>query len=155
MDLELMPVLFRWLHVGAAIVTIGGMFFMRAVLMPSAEAALSDEAHSALRDKILARWKKVVYASIGLLIVSGGYNYWRVISLSLHKGQALYHALAGTKILLALLVFVLAMGLVGRSDAFAALRKNRKKWTTITLAVGVLVVLLGGVLRNLPVVTAP
>ncbi|MCH7873520.1 MAG: hypothetical protein IID33_17625 [Planctomycetes bacterium] len=44
MDLELlMPVLFRWLHVGAAIVTIGGMFFMRAVLMPSAEAALSDE----------------------------------------------------------------------------------------------------------------
>ena len=152
MDLELMPVLSRWLHVGAAIVAVGGMFFMRVVLMPSAEVALSDETHAALRDKVLARWKTVVHASIGLLIVSGVYNYIRAISL--HKGEALYNALAGTKILLALFVFVLAMGLVGRSDAFAALRKNRKKWTTITLTLGVLVVLLGGVLRNLPVVTA-
>ncbi len=153
MDLELIPVLSRWLHVGAAIAAIGGMFFMRAVLMPSAEAALSDDAQTALRDQVLARWKKVVHASIGLLIVSGVYNYIRAFTL--HADQPLYHALAGTKIILAVMVFVLAMGLVGRSDAFAALRKNRKKWTTITLTLGVLVVLLGGVLRNLPVVTAP
>ena len=51
-----------------------------------------------------------------LFIVSGFYNFARAIPG--HKGDGLYHALLGTKILLALILFAISSALVGRSKAF-------------------------------------
>ena len=51
----------------------------------------------------------------------------------------------------ALLVFTLAIGLTGRSEAFAPLRRNRRLWLAVNLALAVVVVLISGVLRNIPV----
>jgi len=134
----------RWLHVGLAIVLLGGSVFMRFVLMPAAEP-LPESEHAALRERVLSRWRKLVMIGIGILLLSGFINYFR--QMAPHKGDGLYHALMGIKILLALAVFFLASALAGRSAAFESLRQERKKWLLITILLGFAVVALGGFLK--------
>jgi ABC-type multidrug transport system ATPase subunit len=118
MDSELLLYsLTRILHVGTAIVVVGGTFFVRFVLFPAASQNLSEEVHARLRSAVIGIWKKIVHAGIVLFILTGGINYYRVIADGKHKGDALYHALLGTKIILALVVFFIASALVGRSGS--------------------------------------
>jgi len=137
--------LFRWLHVGTAIVLLGGSVFMRFVLMPAAEKLPSD-AHDTLRGHVRAVWKVFVHVGVTLLLASGLYNYL-VVMIPKHKGDALYHALMGTKILLALAVFFLAEVLVGRAPAFEGMRQKLKLWLVVVVLLGALIVAISGFLK--------
>ena len=110
--MQWIDVLSRIVHVGTAITLVGGTAFLRLVLIPIAER-LPEDTHRQLSDAVQSRWKRFVHAGILLFLLSGFYNYMRAIPS--HKGDGLYHALIGTKILLALAVFFIASALVGRS----------------------------------------
>lgn len=142
---DALNVLFRWLHVGTAIVVLGGSVFMRFVLMPAA-AELPDDQHEALRGRVMGRWKKFVMIGIALFLISGFYNYI-VVSIPKHKGDKLYHPLIGTKILLAFVVFFIASALTGRAAAFEGIRKNAKKWLLILILLAFTIVCISGVLK--------
>src|SRR5207249_3745922 len=114
-NVSAMDVISRFIHVGTAIVMVGGTVFMRFILMPAA-VELPQAEHELLRQRLLARWKQIVHSGIVLLLLSGGYNYW--LASQLHRGDGLYHGLVRTKILLALVVFFIASVLVGRSAVF-------------------------------------
>lgn len=145
MDLELiMNVISRWAHIGTVIVLIGGSAFMRLALMPAA-AELPDDQHQALKEKVFSRWRKIVGMGIGLILISGLYNYVKAIPL--HKGQGLYHALIGTKMILAFVVFFLASALTGRSEKFEPLRQNSKKWLGILLLLAAIIIGISGVAK--------
>lgn len=137
----------RILHVGTAVVLVGGTFFIRFLLMPAALRALPDAEHDKLRGTIMGTWKKFIHAGIGLLLLSGGINYYRVIASQTHKGDALYHALLGTKILLAIAVFFIASALVGRSPGFEGMRKNARKWLLVNLLLAFTIVAISGFLK--------
>ena len=142
MDSEvLLSVLSRWIHVGTAIVIVGGTVFSRFVLLPAA-ARLPDEEHNALRERVMSRWKRFVHIGIVLFLLSGLYNYAKL--LPSHKGNSLYHALIGTKILLALVVFFLASVFVGRSERFAELRKRPKLILGFIIALATVIVAISG-----------
>ena len=116
--MELIEVISRWVHVGAAIVLLGGSTFIRFVLMPSAEK-LPEAEHNQLRQGVMGRWKWFVMLGIGLLLATGLYNYVeRMRQVPRH-----YHMLMGIKILLALGVFFLGSALTGLSEALAAIRR--------------------------------
>ncbi|MCA9055529.1 MAG: hypothetical protein KDA75_16925 [Planctomycetaceae bacterium] len=140
-----LDVAFRLIHVVTAIVLLGGSIYLRFVLIPSA-AELPDAEHDALRGRLRARWKKVVMIGILLLLVSGFYNYLQVAAPA-HKGQGKYHMLMGIKILLAMGVFFLASVLTGRSAKFEAMRRSPAKWLTLLIALALMVVGLGSVLK--------
>jgi len=144
-DLNPLDILFRWAHVGTAIVLLGGGVFMRFILMPSADT-LDDETHNGLRAQVMGRWKRYVHMGILLLLVSGFYNYL-VVMIPKHKGDGLYHALLGTKILLALGIFFLASALVGRSAKFESMRANRGKWMLVVVLLGAGIVGISGFLK--------
>jgi uncharacterized membrane protein len=150
-DLTPLNVFFRWMHIGTAIVVLGGSVFMRFVLMPAA-AALPDEEHTALRQRVMGRWKKFVMIGIALFLISGFYNYL-VVARPKHEGDKLYHPLIGTKILLAFAVFFLASALTGRSAAFEGIRRNNKKWLLVTIVLAAIVVAISGVLKFVPMPT--
>ncbi len=146
MDLTtLINVLFRWIHIGAAIMMLGGSLYVRFILMPSA-AQLEEAAQNQLRQQIQQRWKKVVMIGILLLLVSGFYNYLQV-SAPAHEGQGKYHMLMGMKILLALGVFFFASVLTGRSATFESMRQQPKKWLTLTILLASAVVAIAGLLK--------
>ena len=135
----------RIIHVGTAITLVGGSVFMAFALMPAAAAKLSDEEHDRLREGVLARWKKFVGPGIGLFLISGFYNFARLAPL--HKDDSLYHALVGTKILLAMGVFFIAEALVGKSKAFEPMRQNRKTWLTIVVLLAAVIVGISGFVK--------
>ena len=137
----------RILHIGTAIVVVGGTFFVRFVLFPAATQSLSDDVHARLRTAVMNTWKKIVHAGIVLFILTGAVNYYRVIAERSHKGDALYHALLGTKIILALVIFFIASALVGRSAAFDGLRRSAPKWMLVNLALAAVIIAISGFLK--------
>lgn len=137
-----LDVLSRWVHVGSAIVLVGGLVFLRFVLTP-AVTQLSDEAHAQLKGLVLTSWKKFVHVGIALFLASGFYNYLIVLAPQ-HRGDKLYHALMGTKILLALVVFLLSSALVGRSKVFERMRANSKFWQGAIIVLASLIVGISG-----------
>ncbi len=146
--MEILDLLSRWIHIGTAIVVLGGSVFLRFVLMPAA-VGLPDDEHQALRERLMGRWRKFVGIGIGLFLLSGFYNYL-VVAMPKHQGDKLYHPLIGTKILLAFVVFFLASALTGRSAAFEGIRKNSKKWLLITILLAATIVVISGVLKFRP-----
>ncbi len=148
MDSELLLYsLSRILHVGTAIVVVGGTFFVRFVLFPAATQNLASDVHERLRGAVLGTWKKIVHAGIVLFILTGALNYYRVIARGTHKGDPLYHALLGTKILLALVIFFLASVLVGRATAFEGLRRNAPRWLLVNLLLATIIIAISGFLK--------
>jgi uncharacterized membrane protein len=126
---------------------VGGTFFVRFVLLPAATATLADDVHANLRGAIMATWKKIVLLGIVLLLATGAVNYGRVIVLKTHKGDPLYNALLGTKILLALVVFFIASVLVGRSAKFDGMRRNARYWLMVNLILAGVIVAMSGFLK--------
>jgi uncharacterized membrane protein len=143
-------VLFRILHVGTAIVLIGGSIFLRFVLMPAA-SSLPDPEHDALRERLRQRWKLFVHIGVALLLVTGFYNYL-VVTQPLHKGSghALYHALIGTKMLLAFVLFFLASVMVGKAKAFERLRAGSRTTLLIMAILALIIVSISGYVKVRP-----
>src|SRR4051794_22798464 len=123
----------RVLHVGSAILLGGGAAGIRFVLIPSASATLSGVGHARRRARIMQTGKVMVHVGIALLLLSGLTNYGRALKEQSHKGDKLYHALLGTKLLLALVVFFLSSALVGKSAGLEKIRQNARKWLLVIL----------------------
>jgi hypothetical protein len=145
----------RVFHVGTAIVMVGGAFFLRFVLLPAAKASLAEDVHARLRSAVMGTWKKIVHIGIALLLLTGSLNYYRVIVEGTHKGDALYNALIGIKILLALGIFFIASVLVGRSAKFEGMRQNVAKWLAINLLLAAIIVAISGFLKVRPFTPKP
>lgn len=144
--MDILPLIFRWLHIGPAIVLVGGTAFMLFVLLPAAKE-ISDEEHVKLRAAVLKRWKRFVHGGIALFLISGFYNYIAV-QAPLHRGDGLYHALMGIKMLMAMGVFALAEIMVGRSKLADQLRQNASKFLAINLTLAVAILLMSGFLKT-------
>ena len=84
--MEILDTISRIVHIGTAIVLVGGSVFTLMVLMPAAKK-LPDEPHAQLAEAITGRWKRFVHIGIALFLLSGGYNYYR--ALADHQGDAL------------------------------------------------------------------
>lgn len=145
---DIMPVIGRWLHISAAVVAVGGTAFIRFVLRPSVEASLSDEARQSLRNTLAPRWTRVVYLSILAIILTGAYNVAHMFPQ--HKGQPVYHGLFGLKLLLALILFGIALMLTGRSTSSESVRRQAPHWMLASVLLGLVIILLSVMLKSLP-----
>lgn len=140
-----LALLSRWAHIFSAIVLLGGSLFTRLWLHPAAMRTLGPEDHARLRSEIMRSWRKAVMFCILLFLVSGFYNYY--LQMPRHDGHALYHALFGIKLILALVVFALASILVSGRQRPSAIRSDAPKWLLITVLLAIAVVLIGGYMK--------
>ncbi len=148
-EIHFVPLLMRWMHILSAITAVGGVVFLRFVLIPAAERVLDESTHAKLRDAVIGRWQKLVHLCILLFLISGFYNYL-VITRHDHAGQALYHALFGIKFLLALAVFGLAVALTSLKPWSQALRAKAKTWLLVLVVLALGIVLISGTMKLLP-----
>ena len=142
--MQWVDIISRIVHVGTAITLVGGSAFILLVLMPSTRE-LAEDASDRLSAAVMGRWKRFVHIGVLLFLVSGFYNYVRAIPN--HQGDGLYHALIGTKMLLALGVFFLAAALVGRSPALEGIRRNRSKWLKVLVFLAAVIVCISGFVK--------
>jgi uncharacterized membrane protein len=145
----LLAIVMRWVHIFSAITAVGGIFFIFFLLTPVAARTLPDRQPELLRAALMKRWRIVVHSTILLFLISGLYNYFFITRL-LHPDQPLYHALWGIKVLLSLVIFALAIGLSSDKSWSKRMREQTATWTTLLIILAVIVVLISGVLKNLP-----
>ena len=143
---DLLPVLLRWGHVGAAIVVVGGAVFMRFALLPAAKQ-LPDDVHHDLRDRVMGNWRKFVGIGILLLLLTGIGNYYLAMQTDRVADSKLYNPLMGMKMLLAMAVFFLASALSGRSKALEGIRRNAALWLVINILLAAAIVAIAGYLK--------
>lgn len=150
-DLSVPVIVSRWFHLAAVIVAVGGTVFIRFVLHPSIKEALPDETGRPLRELLLRRWARAAHIAILFIILSGIYNL--TVQLPRHQpseGGLLYHLLLGPKLLLALVLFFIAIAITGQSRVFEGMRKRRPMWLTVNVAIAAVIVLISNVLKNIP-----
>lgn len=130
----------RFLHVASAAIGLGTV-----VALLVADGSPVAAAYEAMRAG-LKRW---VHIALGVGVVAGLYTYLVVAIPAVREaGPHLsgYHPLMGVKIILALAFFaLLAMQLV----PVRALDRDRRRWLTIELLLGLAVFALGAFLRRL------
>ncbi len=142
-----LALIFRWLHILAAITAVGGTIYARVALVPAMQT-LPEGHRKSLQEALRGRWAKAVMLSILFLLVSGAYNFVSVIKQLPDDVKPLYHGLFGFKFLLAFVIFFFASALVGRSAAFERMRQNAKFYLTLNMLLAILLVCVSGVLRT-------
>ena len=148
----------RILHILAATILVGGIFYLRFVVVPAAKAPLPDreragEGSSVSVDALFggrrAAWAMWVGIATLLLLATGLWNYIQIMNTH-ERLPPSYHQIAGIKIIVGLAVFLLAALLAGRSPAAETLRQRMRFWLNVCLLLGIVTVVLGSVLRTYP-----
>jgi uncharacterized membrane protein len=152
----------RLLHIGAAICLVGGPFYVRMALLPAAGRTLDEGTDLRLRQAVNARWKVAVFALIGVLLLTGTFNFlvplrgpngslitarWREFG---EEDRKMYHMIFGVKALCTFGIFFLASALAGESAVFAPIRKHARTSVTLLLVLAGLVVAGSTLLKFLP-----
>jgi uncharacterized membrane protein len=148
--LFLLNILTRWVHVTAAVIAVGGTVLLRFVLLPVL-AARPDGAE--ILDSVRIIWKRIFHTAMGILLLSGFYNYLGVAAPKVralreagNETIARYHSVMGVKIILSLVVFGIAIALL---KPVPAMHENRKTWLTVNTVLALLILLFGAYLRRL------
>ena len=132
-----------WVHLTAVAVGIGGMGFFLLILLPSLRV-LSTEQREALSKVVAARFRWMIWSAVVLLLISGLYNIRRYYWEEAWGKSWLFLTL---KIILALALFSIVLGLTIPLKAFDRLRVRRQTWLIVAFAVGVVVILISAYLR--------
>jgi hypothetical protein len=132
--MDLAPFLNKWLHLLSIIFVLGGVFYQRFVAMPglrTGELADTDWARSLAR-----RWG-LISAFLWLIILATGFVNFHFVAA--HVNSA-YSAVLGMKILLALVMFFLAMAISHPVPFLGGLRQQPARALTILILLGIVVV---------------
>ena len=153
----LLPVLMQWLHVGSVVLMIGGFFFLRVVLLPSAKV-LPDPQKTEMIEAALRRFRVVVWISLFTILVSGVYNF---IAFLISTGNqtvtdpnsapdySIYIVVLGVKFLIVTLIYILGIALTFPYPVYAPIQKHPAPWLNMTLALGIIVIFLSTFLRRM------
>jgi len=149
-DLWIFNVAFRWIHLTAAVVLVGGVLYARYIQWPAADSTLTPPQQQDQQIQINNRWRVAVAVASAFLVASG---FYQVMAIALPKAGGLpaYQFLLGGKIVIALVLFFLVGVTAGRSSALAAMRQRVHLWLSLAGGLGLLILLISAVLRYLPI----
>jgi len=132
------------IHVTAVVIGVGGLAFLLLVLTPSL-GDLQPEQRALLAKHVIDRFRWVIWSAIVVLLVSGLYSireyYWEAA-----WGKS--WMLLTIKIVLALIVFVIALALTLPFRLLEWVRARRQIWLSIAVGLAVTVIFISAYLRR-------
>jgi uncharacterized membrane protein len=150
---ELLMLASRILHILGAIILVGGLFYLWAVVTPSSaapvrEALVESSAVDTFFGGNRASWAKWVGIASLFLVVTGLWNF--VSMVTANKLHFTYHVLGLVKILLGLALMAIAALLAGRTTTADSIRRKWRKWLSIAVSIGIITAMVGSVMRTYP-----
>jgi hypothetical protein len=138
-------VVVRWVHISSAVVGVGALVFLRLVLLPAVQGT-----GDALSGRIIPRAKLVIHTALGLLLLTGFYNLYVVIPKANALGElkSTYHAVLGTKILLAFVLFGVASTLFASLPDTQTPRLRRPGLLLASIVLAAIILFLSAILRR-------
>ena len=153
-----LPALIQWIHVGSVVLLIGGFFFLRVILLPSAKV-LPENQRSKLVDAAFRRFRVVVWSALLTILFSGVYNFIAFLrstgsfSQDFPKGPvqdlSTYILVLGIKIFIVFIIFTFGVLLTFPYPVFAPIQRRPAPWLNLTLILGLIVIFLSAFLRRL------
>ncbi len=141
--MEWLEILSQWLHLMSAVTLIGGLLYVRLVLVPSlVDAPL--ESRSKLLERLVARWRPLAFTAMGALVLTGLFNFLT----HLHGHSRAYHMAFGIKLLLVLHVFSVVMLLAVPPGVNPARDARRPRLMLGAVISGLIILLLSAFLRR-------
>ena len=137
---EFLGILFRWLHIIPACLSIGGVFFMR-IILPVGLTVLPSDQQKAVFLRCRRVFKFVIHPSILLFLISGVYN--SMANWGAYRAIHGSHAYFGLHVLLAVVTFTISLILLAGKEP----PKMHKQWMTVNLAVLMFVVAAASTLK--------
>ncbi len=141
--MEWLDTLMQWLHLAAAVTGVGALIYSRLVLFPSL-AEVPAEVRGKLAQQLVARMRPISFAAIGVLLITGFYNYLTKMA----ERPSSYHMILGIKILLALHVFTVAILLAVPPGVNPARDARRPRLIAGAAISGIIILLLSAYLRR-------
>ena len=145
MDNPILAVAMRYLHIVAALLTVGGMAFILFCVTP-ASRLLEEELRQSFLKLVHGRFMKVLWIAIATLIITGAYS-WLTLNDAYSDIRPWGQALIGTKVLLAAIMFVIvwlrSLGVIGQTP------RGVRRVLMANIHLAALVILLASVLRVL------
>jgi hypothetical protein len=140
---EVVGILMRWAHIASMAVLLGGVTYARLVAFPVLNKAGAED-RPAISERLAARYRPLMYAAIGGLVLSGLYNFLT------HTGHTpYYHRWFGIKMLLVLHVFAASVLAMRSSPATPGNEARRVRRMTGIVMSGLLIVLISAYLRRI------
>ena len=153
-----LPALIQWIHVGSVVLLIGGFFFLRVILLPSAKV-LPENQRSKLVDAAFRRFRVVVWSALLTILFSGVYNFIAFLRSTGSFSQDLpkepvqdlstYILVLGVKIFIVFIIFTFGVLLTFPYPVFAPIQRRPAPWLNLTLILGLIVIFLSALLRRL------
>ena len=139
-----MSTFLQWVHVTAVVLSVGGMAFLLIVLTPGL-GDLQPEQRQRLAKLVMNRFRWVLWSAMAVLLLSGLYNireyYWEVA-----WGKS--WELLTVKIVLACIVFAIALALTLPFKLLDWVRALRQVWLAIAVGISVAVIFISAYLRR-------
>ena len=139
-----MSILMQWIHLVAAVVGIGGLGFIHMILIP-ASRDLEPGQRDLLFKRVSRKFQYVIWSVVLLLITSGLYN---IHAHAWERPWGVYWKWLIVKIVLALCVFFISLGLNLPLAVFDWLRAKRPMWLSIAFTLAMIVILISAYLRR-------
>ena len=130
--MDFVPFLNKWLHLLSMIGMLGGTAFAWFVLHPALEGRADDPDARSI-------WRKygMLQGILWLIVLITGFlNYYFLMTTVVGT----YHMLLGMKIMLAILMFVLAMLAAHPAPGLEKWTKNKSPWLAVILLMGIVAV---------------
>jgi putative copper export protein len=153
-----LPALIQWIHVGSVVLLIGGFFFFRVILLPSAKV-LPENQQSKLLEASFRRFRVVIWSALLTILFSGVYNFIAFLrstgSLSQDSPKepvedpSTYILVLGVKLFIVFIIFTFGVLLTFPYPVFAPVQKRPAPWLNLTLILGLIVIFLSALLRRL------
>jgi len=139
-----MSTLVQGIHITAVVISVGGLAFLLLVLTPSLGNS-QPEQRDLWAQQVMDRFRWVLWTAIIVLLASGLYSireyYWEVA-----WGKS--WGLLTVKIVLAFVVFVIALALTLPLKIFNWVRARRQVWLSIAVGLAVTVIFIAAYLRR-------
>jgi uncharacterized membrane protein len=139
-----MPTFMHWVHLMAAVIALGALGFLLLILIP-AVGVLSAQQRETLSKAVAVRFRWASWSAMALLLISGLYSirryYWE------EPWDRAWEFLT-LKIVLALALFAIILGLSIPLRLFEPLRARRSTLVLAAFLLGVVVVLISAYLRR-------
>ena len=130
---DVLRIFSRWLHISSVVTLIGGFIYARYAVFPALDAN-----GAAFVDRMVERFRSILYVVLATTLASGLYNYLSKPSYPPH-----YHMVIGIKFLFVLHIFAVAiLYTMPKADL-----EKRKRWLTGMAFSGLIVIAISAVLR--------
>ena len=140
-------ILMRWTHISSAILLIGAVAFMRFFLVPAMASMPADQQRE-LWNRINKPWRMAL--GIAILAQIGSGIYWLLAVIDTPDKTSVWQMVFGIKMLAAFFFFFLISVLAGRAPMFDRFRQENRRWLSVTLILGAIIVACAAALYLMP-----